>query len=179
MRAYPNEFHIFASDCAKQDIKQQRIMKNIALRQVYHEGITMQIPEIWEVDTDEFKEEDGTMSYCLSINAPGRDVRSIDISWGVIPEGSDSYLEACRTYEEVVAEDDLSSDEEPIICFEFQKREAHGFNVWTDNGQPCFFFCIDTPSKGKNQLLTVLVSAANNDELQSLLDFIEEYLSVE
>lgn len=179
MRAYPNEFHIFASDCAKQDIKQQRIMKNIALRQVYHEGITMQIPEIWEVDTDEFKEEDGTMSYCLSINAPGRDVRSIDISWGVIPEGSDSYLEACRTYEEVVAEDDLSSDEEPIICFEFQKREAHGFNVWTDNGQPCFFFCIDTPSKGRNQLLTVLVSAANNDELQSLLDFIEEYLSVE
>ena len=179
MRAYPNEFHIFASDCAKQDIKQQRIMKNIALKQVYHEGITMQIPEIWEVDTDEFKEEDGTMSYCLSINAPGRDVRSIDISWGVIPEGSDSYLEACRTYEEVVAEDDLSSDEEPIICFEFQKREAHGFNVWTDNGQPCFFFCIDTPSKGRNQLLTVLVSAANNDELQSLLDFIEEYLSVE
>ncbi|MBR2608330.1 MAG: hypothetical protein IKC68_01210 [Bacteroidales bacterium] len=154
-------------------------MKNVALKQVYHEGITMQVPEIWEVETDEFNEEDGTRSYTLSINANGKDIRSIDISWGVIPEGSDSYLEACRTYEEVVAEDDLSSDEEPIMCFEFQKREAHGFNVWTDNGQPCFFFCMDIPSKGRNHLLTVLISASNNDELQSLLDFTEEYLSVE
>ena len=34
------------------------------------------------------------------------------------------------------------------------------------------------PQKGKNQLLTVLVSAANNEELQSLLDFVEEYLEV-
>ena len=154
-------------------------MKNVALKQVYHEGITMQVPEIWEVETDEFNEEDGTRSYTLSINANGKDIRSIDISWGVIPEGSDSYLEACRTYEEVVAEDDLSSDEEPIMCFEFQKREAHGFNVWTDSGQPCFFFCMDIPSKGRNHLLTVLISASNNDELQSLLDFTEEYLSVE
>lgn len=139
----------------------------------------MQIPEIWEAETEVYDEADGTKSYSLSINASGKDIRSIDISWGVIPEGSDAYNEACATYEEVVLEDDLSSDEEPIICFEFQKREAYGFNVWTDDGLPCFFFCLDIPSKGKNHLLTVLISAVNNDELKTLMEFVEEYLSVE
>ena len=139
----------------------------------------MQIPEGWDYETEEYQEEDGTKSYSLSVSAKGKDVRTIDISWGIIPEGSDAYQEACATYEEVVGEEDLEVNDEPIVCFEFQKKEAHGFNVYTEDGLPCFFFCIDIPSKGKNHLLTVLVSAVNNEELQSLIDFVEEYLSVE
>lgn len=154
-------------------------MKKVALKQVYFEGITMQVPEIWDVETEAYDEEDGTRSYSMSINAKGRDVRSIDISWGIIPEGSDAYNEACATYEEVVLEDDLSADEEPIICFEFQKREAYGFNVYTEDGLPCSFFCVGIPSRGSNHLLTVLVQAAGNEELQSLIDFVEEYLCAE
>lgn len=154
-------------------------MKNIALKQIHHAGITMQIPEIWKYETEEYVEEDGTKSYSLNISASGRDIRSIDISIGTIPEGSDAYVEASRTYEEVVNEEDLSGNEEPILCFEFQKREAYGFTVWTEDGVPCFFFCMDMPSKGNNILLTVLVSAPDNDELQNLIDFTEEYLSVE
>lgn len=154
-------------------------MDKISLKQVHFEGITMQIPEVWNYETEEYNEEDGTKSYSISISAQGKDVRSIDISWGVIPEGSDAYSEACATYEEVVMEEDLSADDEPIICFEFQKREAYGFNVYTDDGLPCFFFCVSVPSKGGNHLLTVLASALNNEELQSLIDFVEEYLSVE
>ena len=153
-------------------------MNNIALKQIHFHGITMQIPEIWNYETEEYKEEDGTTSYSLSISAKGKDVRSIDISWGVIPEGSDAYNEACATYEEVVGEEDLTVNDEPIICFEFQKREAHGFNVYTEDGLPCFFFCVDVPAKGKNNMLTVLISASNNEELQSLLDFVEEYLVI-
>ena len=154
-------------------------MNNIPLKQVHFEGITMQIPEIWNYETETYNEEDGTKSYSLSISAQGKDVRNIEISWGVIPEGSNSYIEACGTYESVVGEEDLSVNDEPIICFEFQKREANGFNVWTDEGIPCFFFCVGIPDKGANNLLTVLVSAVNNDEIQSLIDFTEEYLKVE
>ena len=139
----------------------------------------MQIPEVWDYETEEYQEEDGTKSYSMSVSAKGKDVRSIDISWGIIPDGSDAYQEACATYEEVVGEEDLEVNDEPIVCFEFQKKEAHGFNVYTEDGLPCFFFCLDIPSKGKNHLLTVLVSAVNNEELQSLIDFVEEYLSVE
>jgi hypothetical protein len=153
-------------------------MIEIALKQIHFSGITMQIPEIWKYETEEYNEEDGTKSYSMSISAKGRDVRSLDISWGIIPEGSDAYNEACATYEQVVGEEDLSVNDEPIICFEFQKREAHGFNVYTEDGLPCFFFCVDIPSMGKNHLLTVLACAINNEELQSLIDFVEEYLQV-
>ena len=154
-------------------------MKNIALKQVHFNGITMQIPEIWNYETEQYDEEDGTRSFSMSISAKGKDIRSIDISWGIIPEGSDAYNEACATYEEVVGAEDLSVNDEPIICFEFQKKEAFGFNVWTEDGLPCFFFCVGLPSKGKNHLLTVLVSAPDDKELESLFDFVEEYLSVE
>ena len=46
------------------------------------------------------------------------------------------------------------------------------------DGIPCFFFCVGIPDKGHNNLLTVLVSAPDNSELQNLIDFVEEYLSV-
>lgn len=154
-------------------------MNNIALKQIHFNGITMQIPEIWNHETEEYNELDGTKSYSMSISAKGKDVRSIDISWGIIPDGSDAYNEACATYEEVVGEEDLSVNDEPIVCFEFQKKEAYGFNVWTEDGLPCFFFCVGMPSKGKNHLLTVLMSAPDDKELESLFDFVEEYLSVE
>ena len=154
-------------------------MKNIALKQIHFNGITMQIPEVWKYETEEYQEEDGTKSYSMSIYGKGKDVRSIDINWGIIPEGSDAYNEACATYIEVIGEDGLDENDEPILCFDFQGKEAHGFNVFTEDGLPCFFFCIDLPSKGKNHLLTVLVSAANDDDLHSMVEFVDEYLKVE
>lgn len=154
-------------------------MKNIALKQIHSNGITMQIPEVWKYETEEYQEEDGTKSYSMSIYGKGKDVRSIDINWGIIPEGSDAYNEACATYIEVIGEDGLDENDEPILCFDFQGKEAHGFNVFTEDGLPCFFFCIDLPAKGKNHLLTVLVSAANDDDLHSMVEFVDEYLKVE
>ena len=73
----------------------------------------------------------------------------------------------------------ISANEEPILCFQFQDYKAYGFNVWTDDGMPCFFFCIDLKEEGKHDLLTVLVSAPDNAELQNMMEFVEEYLSVE
>jgi hypothetical protein len=98
----------------------------------------------------------------------------MDISFGPLPEGSDAYGEACGTYEEVVGEDGLDVNEEPILCFDFKGKEAYGFSLNTEDGLPCFFFCVDTDKK---ELLTVLLCAANNEELQSLLDFVEEYIA--
>ena len=153
-------------------------MDKVALRQVYFGGVTIQVPEIWEVETEEMVEEDGQKSFSISIGAAGKDVRSIDISYGPMPEESDAYAEACGTYEEVTAEEDLDADEEPILCFGFQDYKAYGFSLATDDGLPCFFFCINIKSGEKTNLLTVLVSAGNNEDLEALMDFTEEYLSV-
>lgn len=153
-------------------------MENIALKQVYFGGVTVQMPEIWEVETEEMVEADGHKSYSIAIEAAGNDVRSIDISYGAMPEGSDAYAEACGTYEEIVEEDGLQANEEPILCFAFKEYKAYGFSLTTDEGLPCFFFCIDVPSGEKTNLLTVLLCAADNDDMQSLLEFTEEYLTL-
>ena len=154
-------------------------MKEITLKRVFFAGVTIQVPEIWEVITEEFTEEDGQISHMIGINAPGNDVRSIDIGYGPMPEDSDAYMEACGTYEDVVGEDDIEAADEPIICFQFKDHKAYGFNLCTDDGLPCFFFCIDVLSGGKTNLLTVLACASNDEELQSLIEFIEEYISVQ
>lgn len=153
-------------------------MENIALKQVYFGGVTVQVPEIWEVETEEMVEADGQKSYSIAIEAAGNDVRSIDISYGAMPEGSDAYAEACGTYEEIVEEDGIQANEEPILCFAFKEYKAYGFSLTTDEGLPCFFFCIDVPSGEKTDLLTVLLCAADNDDMQSLLEFTEEYLTL-
>ena len=153
-------------------------MENISLKQIYFGGVTIQVPEIWSVETEELDEMDGSKSYSISVCATGKDVKGIDISYGLMPEDSDAYTEACGTYEEVMSEEDIEANEEPILCFDFQGKTAHGFSLTTDDGFPCFFFCVDVPADGKTMLLTVLLCAAENEELQSLLDFTEEYLKV-
>ena len=154
-------------------------MKDTSYKSVQYEGIKIRIPGSWFSETETYEEADGSTSYSLNLCGRGRDARCINISVGMIPDGSDAHIEASRAYEEVVSEEDLAINEEPIICFEFQKRKAYGFNIWTDDGLPCFFFCIDLPAKGKNHLLTVLVSAANDDDLHSMVEFVDEYLKVE
>ena len=150
------------------------MIKEMIFDQIQFSGITIQIPENWKCHTETFKDEDGTESYGLSVNARGRDARSFNLSWGIRPEGTNAYTEACITYEQVVGEEDLTKNDDTIQSFAFKGHEAHGFNVVSEDGLPCFFFCIDTDQK---KLLTVLLCASNNDELQSLLDFVEEYLT--
>lgn len=153
----------------------------------------MSVPEIWDVETEELQESDGQTSHSISISASGEDVRSIDVSFGPMPEGSDAYSQALVTFEEVAGEEGLQAcceelDENagPILCFDFKGLEAHGFSLMTEENQPCFFFCVEIPQTdqtklGHNQpkLLTVLLRAADNETLQALLDFTEERLECE
>ena len=154
-------------------------MEHISLKQVYFGGVTMQVPEIWEVETEEFEEFEGQGSYGIDINATGADVRSVNISYSAMPEGADAFAEACGTYEEIMEEEDLDANDEPIITFKFKGHDAYGFTLTTDDGLPCFFFCADVKVGGKYKLLTVLSCAANDEELESLVQFVQEYITLE
>ena len=154
-------------------------MNNSTLKNIRYAGIAMQIPKSWKAESAEYDEADGSKSYSLCLYGNGRDARSIDLSIGMIPEGSDAYVEASRAYEDVICEEDLQKNDEPIVSFDFQSNRAYGFNILTDDGMPCFFFCVGLPSLGKNSLLTVLACAPNEKELQNLVSFVEEHLSVE
>ena len=96
-----------------------------------------------------------------------------------MPEGSDAFAEACGTYEEIMEEEDLDANDEPIITFKFKGYDAYGFTLTTDDGLPCFFFCADVKVGGKYKLLTVLSCAANDEELESLVQFVQEYITLE
>ena len=154
-------------------------MNNQTLKNIRYAGIAMQIPKSWKAESAEYDEADGSKSYSLCLYGNGRDARSIDLSIGTIPEGSDAYVEASRAYEDVICKEDLQKNDEPIVSFDFQNRRAYGFNILTDDGMPCFFFCVGLPSLGNNSLLTVLACAPNEKQLQDLVAFVEENLSVE
>ena len=154
-------------------------MNNTTLKKIRYAGIAMQIPKSWKAESAEYDEADGSKSYSLCLYGNGRDARSIDLSIGVIPEGSDAYVEASRAYEDVICEEDLQKNDEPIVSFDFQNSRAYGFNILTDDGLPCLFFCVGIPALGNNSLLTVLTCAPDEKHLQDLVTFVEENLSVE
>ena len=67
-----NFVHIVINLYFRGSVKKDRSnMSNVALKQVHYQGITMQIPEVWKYETEEYNEEDGTKSYSLSISAKG------------------------------------------------------------------------------------------------------------
>ena len=82
-------------------------MKDTSYKSVQYEGIKIRIPGSWFSETETYEEADGSTSYSLNLCGRGRDARCINISVGMIPEGSDAHIEASRAYEEVVSEEDL------------------------------------------------------------------------
>ena len=149
------------------------------MEKIHFHGLSMQVPQSWRHKTLEYSAEDGVDSFGLEMCTKGRDAKSINLSWGVMPEGTNAYTEACVTYEQVVGEEDLTENDQTIMSFRFQDHEAHGFDVCTESGHPGFFFCVELPSASGNILLTALVCATNLKELEELLDYVEAHLNVE
>ena len=67
-------------------------MNNIALKTINYGGISLQIPEVWKAVTETYTEPDGRECTMIDISAEEGDPRSIVISYGPMPEGSDSII---------------------------------------------------------------------------------------
>ena len=65
----------------------------INLKQIYFGGVTLQIPEVWTAECEMYDEPDGRQCACIDVTAEEGDVRSIMISYGPMPEGSDALME--------------------------------------------------------------------------------------
>lgn len=151
---------------------------DINLKQINYGGVTLQIPEIWTAETEMYDEPDGRQCACLDISAQEGDVRSIMISYGPMPEGSDALMEANGTLDEF--EGDISTEnEEPVFSWTFKGYEAYGFDFKTEDGAACTFLCVGVEKEAETKLLTVLTSASDEEELENLISFVEEYISFE
>ena len=95
-------------------------MENVKLMRVCFGGIELHIPEVWNVNTENYIEPDGRECSMIEISAAEGDPRSIIISYGPMPEGSDALMEAGGTYEDIIGEIGPSEEEDPQACIIFK-----------------------------------------------------------
>ena len=67
-------------------------MNEIKLMRVCFGGVELKVPEIWRVETEMYTEPDGRECAMIDITVVEGDPRSVVISYGPMPEGSDSLI---------------------------------------------------------------------------------------
>ena len=147
---------------------------NVELKQIHFGGVSLQIPEIWSVATESYTEPDGRECAMIDISANDGDPRSIVISYGPMPEGSDAIMEAGDTYEELIGENGGGEDD-PICEYDFLGTVGFGFEVPTEDELACNFICAEIGGK----LFTILTTAKSYEEIDELLDLVEQEISFE
>ena len=159
-------------------------MENVKLMRVCFGGIELHIPEVWNVNTENYIEPDGRACSMIAISAAEGDPRSIIISYGPMPEGSDALMEAGGTYEDIIGEIGPSEEEDPICEYDFLGTTAYGFEVPTEDNLACNFICVEIGSLTQVEtgteckLLTVLTTAKTYEDIDDLLDLVEEHISL-
>ena len=160
-------------------------MNKIALKEIQTRGITLNIPEIWNAHTEVYTEPDGRECSMIEISAVEGDPRSIIISYGPMPEGSDAIMEAGDTYEEVVGEIGPEVEDDPICEYDFLGTTGFGFEVPTEDNLACNFICVATGSQTQIEtgidchLFTILTTGRTFEEIDELLDLVEQNISFE
>ena len=158
-------------------------MSEIKLMRVCFGGVELQVPEIWNVETEMYTEPDGRECTMIDISAEEGDPRSIVISYGPMPEGSDAIMEAGGTYEELIGEIGPEIEDDPLNEYDFLGITGYGFEVPTEDGMACNFICVATGSQVQIetgvgcQLFTILTTARSYEDIDDLLDLVEQNIS--
>ena len=160
-------------------------MSNIVLKTINSGGISLQIPEVWTAITETYTEPDGRECTMIDISAEEGDPRSIVISYGPMPEGSDAIMEAGGTYEELIGEIGPEVEDDPLNEYDFLGTTGYGFEVPTEDGMACNFICVATGSQVQIEtglgckLFTILTTARSYEDIDDLLDLVEQNISFE
>ena len=156
-------------------------MSEVSLKTICFGGVSLQIPEIWSVTTESYTEPDGRECAMIDISANNGDPRSIVISYGPMPEGSDAIMEAGDTYEELIGEIGPAVEDDPICEYDFLGTIGFGFDVPTEDNLACNFICaeIGSDSPERSHLFTILTTAKSYEDIDDLLDLVEQHLSFE
>ena len=154
-------------------------MSEVLLKTICFGGVSLQIPEIWSVTTESYTEPDGRECAMIDISANDGDPRSIVISYGPMPEGSDAIMEAGDTYEELIGEIGPAVEDDPICEYDFLGTIGFGFDVPTEDNLACNFICaeIGSDSPERSHLFTILTTAKSYEDIDDLLDLVEQHLS--
>lgn len=145
-------------------------------------GVEIKVPETWSAETNLYV-EGGRECSMIEVSATEGDPRSIIISYGPMPEGSDAILEASGTYKEVVGEIGPEMEDDPICEYNFLGTTGYGFEVPTEDGLACNFICVATGAQAQIEtgidckLFTILTTGSTFEDIDDLLDLIEQNIS--
>lgn len=94
-----------------------------------------------------------------------------------MPEGSDAYMEASDTFEELIGEIGTEVKDDPICEYKF--LGTVGFEVPTEDNLACNFICAEISSEKeiRSNLFTILTSAKSYEDIDDLLDLVEQNIS--
>lgn len=160
-------------------------MSTVALKDIKFGGVKLSIPEVWNVVTEAYTEPDGRECAMIDISAEEGDPRSIVISYGPMPEGSDAIMEAGGTYEELIGEIGPEMEDDPLNEYDFIGTTGYGFEVPTEDNMACNFICVAIGSQSQLEagtdckLFTILTTAKSYEDIDDLLDIVEQNISFE
>lgn len=99
------------------------------------------------------------------------DLCLIDIYAGAMPEGSDAEQEALRSYQDIVGDD----EEDPLIIWPFQGKEAYGYEVLCEDDSIMRVMCIGyAPSR----LLIINIVACDDEHFDEAVQHVEKHLTL-
>ena len=153
-------------------------MSKIELKAINFGGLALQVPEVWDVKTETYTEPDGRECAMIEISAVEGDPRSITISYGPMPEGSDAFIEASDTFEGLIGEMGVAVEEDPICEYDFLGTTGFGFEVPTEDNMACNFICAEVGPEieGRSHLFTILTTANSYEDIDDLLDLVEQHI---
>ena len=151
-------------------------MSNVGLKEIQCGGVTMKVPEVWVVETELYTEPDGRECAMIDISALPGDPRSIVISYGHMPEGSDAFMEASDTYEDLIGDSGAEAEDEPICEYDFLGTVGYGFEVPTEDELACNFICAEVGEDAR--LFTILTTAKSYEDIDDLLDLVEQNITL-
>ena len=160
-------------------------MATIQLKEIKVRGLAIKVPKTWNVFTETYTEPDGRECAMIEISTEEGDLRSIIISYGPMPEGSDALMEAGGTYEEIIGEIGPEPEEDPICEYDFLGTTGFGFEVPTEDNLACNFICAEIGSQNEREvgvgckLFTILTTAKTYEDIDDLLDLVEQNISFE
>lgn len=160
-------------------------MSTVALKDIKFGGVKLSIPEVWNVITEVYIEPDGRECAMIDISTEEGDPRSMVISYGPMPEGSDAIMEAGGTFEELIGEIGPEMEDDPLNEYDFLGTTGYGFEVPTEDNMACNFICVAIGSQielengADCKLFTILTTAKSYEDIDDLLDLVEQNISFE
>ena len=151
-------------------------MNEVKLMRVCFGGVELKVPEIWRVETEMYTEPDGRECAMIDISAVEGDPRSVVISYGPMPEGSDAFMEASDTYEDLIGDTGAPAEDEPICEYDFLGTVGYGFEVPTEDELACNFICAEVGEDAR--LFTILTTAKSYEDIDDLLDLVEQNITL-